>query len=104
MKALIWIGCFLAASLINTALGYATGMKAGYVIVYLVVCLVAKKLCVKWDEHQESKARQKKSLEQDYMVVANDQICFCRKCGDRLLEHSRFCRKCGTKIAADWPE
>lgn len=26
------------------------------------------------------------------------KICFCRKCGDKLIEGSNFCRKCGTGI------
>lgn len=26
------------------------------------------------------------------------KICFCRKCGEKLIENSIFCRKCGTKI------
>ena len=30
-----------------------------------------------------------------------DQICFCRKCGEKLLEDSRFCRKCGTEIVEE---
>lgn len=27
-----------------------------------------------------------------------DKICFCRKCGERLLDNSRFCSKCGTEV------
>lgn len=27
-----------------------------------------------------------------------DKICFCRKCGDKLLDSSRFCRKCGAEV------
>lgn len=27
-----------------------------------------------------------------------DQIRFCRKCGEKLIDGSRFCRKCGTEI------
>lgn len=26
------------------------------------------------------------------------RICFCRKCGERLLDDSRFCGKCGTEV------
>ena len=30
-----------------------------------------------------------------------DKICFCRKCGEKLIDGSRFCRKCGTEIAKE---
>lgn len=59
MKALIWIGCIVIATILNTMLGYATGFKAWYLILYLVICFVAKKLCNKWDEYKETKNLQK---------------------------------------------
>lgn len=27
-----------------------------------------------------------------------NKICFCRKCGEKLIDNSKFCRKCGTEI------
>jgi glycosyltransferase involved in cell wall biosynthesis/ribosomal protein L40E len=30
--------------------------------------------------------------------VEADQILFCRKCGEKLIDGSRFCRKCGTEV------
>ena len=30
--------------------------------------------------------------------VKADQIRFCRKCGEKLIDGSRFCRKCGTEV------
>lgn len=27
-----------------------------------------------------------------------ERICFCRKCGEKLLVGSKFCRKCGTEV------
>ena len=30
-----------------------------------------------------------------------DTICFCRKCGEPLVDSSRFCRKCGTEIVKE---
>ncbi len=30
--------------------------------------------------------------------IETDKICFCRKCGEKLLDNSKFCRKCGTEI------
>ena len=55
MKVLIWIGCFLVATILNTLLGYATGIKAGYLVFYFAVYFVAKKLCNKWEEHKSNK-------------------------------------------------
>lgn len=30
-----------------------------------------------------------------------DIICFCRKCGAKLMEESQFCSKCGTRIVKE---
>lgn len=59
MKALIWFGCLLAATIVNTLLGQATGFQAGYLIVYLVVAFAAKKLCAKWDERKAQNTTEK---------------------------------------------
>lgn len=105
MKALIWIGCFFVATILNTLLGYATGVKVGYLIFYFVVYFVAKKLCAKCDEHKEAKTKMKKAtqkqnivVEEKAMVVYANQVRFCRKCGEKLIDNSQFCRKCGTEI------
>ena len=34
----------------------------------------------------------------DVFDESDDKICFCRKCGEKLLDRSNFCRKCGTEI------
>lgn len=34
----------------------------------------------------------------DNLKPNTDKICFCRKCGEKLIDNSRFCRKCGTEI------
>ena len=31
-------------------------------------------------------------------IADTNKICFCRKCGERLIDNSSFCRKCGTEI------
>lgn len=144
MKVLIWIGCFIVATILNTLLGYATGIKVGYLLFYLAVYFVAKKLCSMWDEHKENKAAEKNAPIQkpqvgfgyqgdtannanistasgwqcscgrvhpkyetscicgkskfDNLKPNTDKICFCRKCGEKLIDNSRFCRKCGTEI------
>ena len=104
MKVVIWIGCFFVVTILNTMLGYATGFKVGYLVFYFAVYFVAKKLCNKWDEHKEAKKVRKEAIFRMNVPVfetttttAND-IRFCRKCGELLLEHSQFCCKCGAQI------
>ena len=116
MKVLIWVGCFLAATILNTLLGYATGIKVGYFIFYIGVYFVAKKLCEKWDQRKhkgdsaesddsvQTQSEQENAIESihnsgvEETVSDINKICFCRKCGEKLIDNSRFCRKCGTEI------
>lgn len=35
---------------------------------------------------------------QEEFAVTPDKMCFCRKCGEKLVENSNFCGKCGTKV------
>ncbi len=100
MKVLIWIGCFLVATILNTLLGYAIGIKAGVLVFYFAVFSVAKKLCDKWDEHKDTKEIMKKILENTHSNASEtiDQVCFCRRCGEKLIEDSKFCGKCGTQV------
>lgn len=100
MKVLIWIGCFIVATILNTILGYATGIKIGYLLFYFAVYFVAKKLCSMWDKHNENKAAKKAaSAPKPQPVIPNvDQVRFCGKCGEKLIDNSHFCRKCGTEI------
>lgn len=104
MKFLIWFGCFIVASILNTILGYATGIKAGYLIFYFAVVFVAKKLCAKWDEHKEAKKKQKRSAQSVTQPIHNthvpslSEVRFCRRCGEKLIDNSCFCSKCGTEI------
>lgn len=99
MKVLIWIGCFFVATILNTLLGYATGIKAGYLVFYFAVYFVAKKLCNKWDEHKEDKEKRKKIVTSTIDEINN--IRFCRKCGEKLLDRSQFCSKCGAEIVKE---
>ena len=99
MKALIWILCVFVATGLNTLLGYAIGVKVGYLIFYFVVCFVAKKLCDKWDEHKNKKQLKTVSVAADN--GNNNKISFCRKCGEPLIVSSEFCRKCGTRIVSE---
>lgn len=33
--------------------------------------------------------------------VEEPKICFCRKCGHKLIDDSRFCNKCGTEVVKE---
>ena len=37
---------------------------------------------------------------QTYQTTERNSICFCRKCGNKIVENSKFCNACGSKI--DW--
>ncbi len=89
MKVLIWFGCFFVATILNTLLGYATGVRAGYLVFYLVVYFVAKKLCNLWDEHKTN----------NRPTVRPKEVCYCGKCGEKLIDNSNFCRKCGAEVS-----
>lgn len=55
MKALIWILSFIAVTVFNVILGYSIGFNAGFLIVYILWCLIARTLCKKWDKFLMSK-------------------------------------------------
>ena len=100
MKVLIWSGCLIIATILNGILGSATGIKVGYVLFYFAVSSIANKLCNMWDEHKENKAIRKAIIapKPQPFSVNTEQICFCRKCGEKLIVNSQFCRKCGTEV------
>lgn len=52
MKVLIWVSCFFVFTLLNEIIGYAIGIKAGYLVLYLVCAAAAKALCNKWNNRQ----------------------------------------------------
>ena len=55
--------------------------------------------CPNCGEHTKKYIRiSEKTINKEETIVDADQIRFCRKCGEKLLEGSRFCRKCGTEI------
>ena len=58
MKALIWILTITLGTFLNAIIGYATGIQAGAILLYLVECYIARKLCKKWDEKKENKQQE----------------------------------------------
>ena len=102
MKVLIWFLCIFTNALITTLIKEA-GVILGAiptVILYGATFWLARTLCKKWDEHKESKAMEKAaSAPKSQPVTTNvDQVRFCRKCGEKLIDNSQFCRKCGTEV------
>ncbi len=122
MKVLIWVGCFLAATILNTLLGFVTGIKIGYLLFYLGVYFAAKKLCEMWDEHLENKKRKNEVAPElprpaGWQCVcgkdhaAYETSCVCGKSKFDVMaqrkptapqkkEKVRFCRKCGEELIA----
>lgn len=122
MKVLIWVLTIVVGTIINTLIGYATGIKAGAVLLYIAEYFVAKKLCQKWDKHKRAKEADTveismepmKSFEldtsnhidttDDPTISGQDKttipktIKYCRHCGYKLVKDSEFCSNCGTKI------
>ena len=107
MKVLIWIGCFVVATILNTILGAVTGIKAGYLVFYLVVFFVARALCKKWDEYKKEKEDLKKYSQQKFVSdeikteTANTnnarfyRVTECRSCGYRDNDFFVECPNCG---------
>lgn len=56
----------------------------------------------KTDNINQSKSTEAFSKTDEILVeditTTTDQIHFCRKCGNKLLDNSKFCGKCGTEI------
>ena len=73
MKVLIWILTFFVGTLLNTLLGYATGIKAGAVLLYIAEFFVARKLCEKWDERQKDNTE--KITKQDNNKLEKCDMC-----------------------------
>ncbi|MBQ7045063.1 MAG: zinc-ribbon domain-containing protein [Clostridia bacterium] len=40
-------------------------------------------------------------LKEDTIIDTN-QVKFCRKCGEKLIDNSQVCQKCGTEIVKEW--
>ena len=100
------------ATMLNIILGYATGVKIGYLVFYFVVYYTSKKLCNLWDVHKSKKQNRKN--EENFQKKIYCKECgrkiflsdkFCDKCGARVAEHllnnGKFCYKCGANITHD---
>ena len=128
MKFLIWFLCIFANAIITTIIKEA-GVILGAiptVVLFGATMWLARALCKKWDEHKKNieTARniQSQPFPQPVSVKAtvsqptptkasvsqpapqnpvNDKICFCRKCGSKLMDDAIFCNKCGTKVVKE---
>lgn len=115
MKFLIWGLCLFANGIITTLLKNA-GILLGAIptiILFSATIWIAQMLCKKWEKHKEVKETKtnfqdrsssqmapigRTAHESVAQIPCDDQICFCRKCGSRLVEGAVFCNKCGTRI------
>ncbi|MBQ7896901.1 MAG: zinc ribbon domain-containing protein [Clostridia bacterium] len=106
MKVLIWFLCIFVNALITT-IAKESGVTLGAiptVILFAGMMWLAQTLCKKWDEHKEDKPKNKKKPVQNSQNTDNkakNQILFCRKCGEPLIDNSQFCRKCGAEIVKE---
>lgn len=128
MKFLIWFLCIFANAIITTIIKEA-GVILGAiptVILFGATMWLARTLCKKWDEHKENKETARKTQGQPSpqptpvkatvsqpapvktpvsqlapQNPVNDKICFCRKCGSKLMDDAIFCNKCGTKVVKE---
>lgn len=94
MKFLIWFLCILANAIITVLINNAGIILGGIpsALMFAATFGLARTLCKKWDAHKEYGGMEKDILR------ADNQIRFCKKCGERLLENSKFCRKCGAEV------
>jgi len=53
-------------------------------------------ICGKTKTDNLNKIEVEKNKTENFMT--NNQLLFCRKCGEKLIDNSRFCRKCGTEV------
>lgn len=63
-----------------------------------VICIVAYRM-VKVPERQD--ILMDGQCTKGNTLAERDQIRFCRKCGEKLLDNGRFCCKCGTEVVTD---
>ena len=105
MKVLIWFLCIFANAVITTLIKESGVILGGIptALLFLATFWLARTLCKKWDEHKENKAFEKRASNGAAQAATNaeEQIRFCRKCGEKLIDNSQFCRKCGTKIVKE---
>jgi len=55
MKALIWIATVLVFNFLNALLDVFVGFKFGYVLIWIPIYFVAKKLCAAWERNKKKK-------------------------------------------------
>lgn len=106
MKVLIWFLCIFANALITTLIKEAGVILGGIptALMFAATLWLARTLCKKWDEHKENKAVEQNAPVQVAKATpadTTDQVRFCRKCGEKLIDNSQFCRKCGTQVVKE---
>ena len=103
MKVFIWFACIFVCSFINTALNTSGILLGGIptIILYGSTIWIAITLCKKYEENKKNSPDKKIEIQKDagtQNTVNFDKICFCRKCGEKLIDNSKSCSICGTEI------
>ena len=127
MKVVIWISTFFVGAIVNTLIGYATGIKFGAVLLFIIEFFIARKLCELWDKrstkgNNDSANSNSKSSEMSVPAdtiyppkdivsqsstenTAETEITFDTKDdnsgNDPVPDRPMFCRKCGAKLFED---
>lgn len=99
MKVLIWILTFFIGTVINTLIGYATGIRAGGVLLYIVEYFIAKKLCESWDENHPTETSDTTEGSSSLNTATADTDpstrFVCKKCGNYSTGWYQTCPHCG---------
>lgn len=118
MKALIWFLTIVIVVFLNTLLGAVAGWRVGYLVIYLLIGFVAKKLCNAWDNRSKKKQSGETELSpetENNLAELASQSCFEREADmpslpetteaeqtamaeQKELPKVRFCRKCGFQL------
>ena len=79
------------------ALGFLCGIFCNILYIASMVVLLNHN---SGSNNNSAKTNHANAILTTYKVNSNAQICFCRKCGNKIIEGGKFCNKCGTKT--DW--
>lgn len=82
MKALIWILSFIIFSILNVLLGYATGIKVGSVLFYIIWFYSCKAMCKAWDKHKIEKKAAKAGVSAFESIKAEIPVFVMNHCED----------------------
>ncbi len=91
------LGGFLLFTVIYALLGNESGASVWVAILWSTIAnfILKKTSCF---ETEEANTEDIDTSDETKKSVKENDILFCRKCGEKLIDGSQFCRKCGTRI------